>query len=266
MQMEAAPPDPGARPKAITLRLVMERSLLPEELIEYNKLSEDEALARAQALKTLPLEWQNIGEIGSLDIFEATEVLYMQYNRIERIENLECLPRLQFLALQGNRISVVENLQQLCVLEFLDLSKNEIQRLDEQELPLSINMLNLRENPCTKAFDYSERVLRRLTGLLVLDGAQLQHLRGAAAPAAPGAAKEVEEPADSAPFSSSQGLSAFHDRRAMQAESATSIASQIQAFTAEALADVEGFPERMEGALDRSKARREAVPEPRPRE
>lgn len=265
--MEAAPPDPGARPKAVTLRLVMERSLTPEELVEYDKLSEDEALARAQALKTLHLEWQNIGEIGSLDLFDSAEVLYMQFNRIERIENLECLPRLQFLALQGNRISVVENLQQLCMLEFLDLSRNQIQRLDEQELPPSINMLNLRENPCTKAFDYSERVLRRLAGLLVFDGAQLQNPQGGSAASAPGgAAKGLEEAADHAQFSSSQGLSAFHDRRAMQAESAASIATKIQAYTAEVLADVEGFAEHLEGALDRSRARRDALPEPRLRE
>lgn len=261
--------DAPVKSKAVTLRLVMEQSLTPEELAEYDKLNEEDALARAQALKTLHLEWQNIGEIDSLDLFEAAEVLYMQYNRIERIEGLDCLPRLQFLALQGNCIRAVENLLPLGMLEFLDLSKNEIQELGEEQLPPSVNMLNMRGNPCAQASDYRERVLRRLPGLLVFDGEELPQddsAGGPVLPAAPRLARELEEEPDDqrAAFSSSQGLSAFHDRRAMQAESAASIAGKIQAYTEEMLADVDGLAQHLEGAVGRSRARRSQPPaEPR---
>lgn len=251
------PDDPALPSKAVSLQLVMERSLTAAEFVDYGKWDAEELLDRARALKTLHLEWQGIGEIAMLDAFEAAEVLYFQYNRIERIEGLDCLPKLQFLALQGNRIEKVENLLCLPALECLDLSRNQIDVLDERELPETLNMLNLAENPCSTLAGYRDRMLRRLPSLVYLDGVELAMERGAADTEDLMARADAAERQEAVFAPSSRGLSAYYKKHELQSDMNASIAEQIDAYSVEALADCTTFTERTAEAAARSRQRRE---------
>lgn len=246
--------EPAPRPKAITLRLVMEYSLTKSELADYNSLSADEALERAGALKAVHVEWQNIGEIAGLEPFEAAEVLYAQYNQIPRIEGLECMPKLQFLALQGNRITRVENLLCLKELEFLDLSKNYIESLDEEQLPESINILNFTENPCASADGYRERLLARLPDLAYLDGEELAPDPSSSSTALDAAAAHEQQLA-----AGEQGLSAYWKKSELQSGIEAAVKERIEAYSVEALADVEDVGRIADQAADRSRQRREKM-------
>lgn len=255
--MTTGPPElfePEARIKLVSLKLVMESSLTKSELDEYNDLPTEGALERARTLKTLHLEWQNIGEIAMLEPFEMADVLYMQYNRIERIEGLECLPNLQFLALQHNRIVKVENLTCLTVLECLDLSKNQIETLEENELPETINMLNLKENPCTVVPGYSERLSARLPDLGYLDGEEINSF-AATTGGSTGAATDFNT-ASPELLAGEKGLSAYWRKDELQSAGEADIADRIEAYSIEALADVDGFSRQVEDASERSKVRR----------
>eukprot|EP00931_Biecheleriopsis_adriatica_P006901 TRINITY_DN108244_c0_g1_i1.p1 TRINITY_DN108244_c0_g1~~TRINITY_DN108244_c0_g1_i1.p1 ORF type:complete len:294 (-),score=58.80 TRINITY_DN108244_c0_g1_i1:180-1031(-) len=244
--------------KQITLRLVMEKSLTQAELREYDNLPEEGALERAQALKTIHLEWLGIGEIAGLEPFESAEVLYLQANLIERIDGLDCLPRLQFLALQSNRITNVENLLCLTELEFLDLSKNRIAELDVKQLPQKINMLNFRENPCTKAADYQSRLQAHLPDLYTLDGVDIGE-EVAAQSTAPTPATDV----DAVLSATEQGLGAYWKRNDLHAGLTADMQDSIQAYSMESLADAD-LSRRVEEATARSRARRSAQPLPTP--
>ncbi|NXK43281.1 LRC46 protein, partial [Piprites chloris] len=124
---------------------------------------------------TIRLDRQNISSIGKLQDQGGIHSLYLQQNKIERIENLGCFPNLRFLCLAGNRIQRVENLQPLPHLCALDLSHNYIQVLDTEELPRSLQILDLTGNECTRQHGYRELVLGALPHLLQLDA---QPLRG----------------------------------------------------------------------------------------
>lgn len=250
------PYDTTVPTRKVSLQLVMERSLTAAELVDHDKWDADALFDKARALKTLHLEWQGIGTIAMLDAFEAAEVLYLQYNRIERIEALDCLPKLQFLALQGNRIEAVENLLCLCSLECLDLSRNQIDVLDEDELPQTLNMLNLAENPCTSSTGYRDRLLSRLPKLVYLDGVGLE-MQGATDTDDLLAKAEAAEQQKPVFAPSSRGLSAYSKKHELQSDVNNSIQEQIEAYSMEALADCTTFTERAEEAAARSRQRRE---------
>jgi len=255
----AEPPfDPAPRPKQITLKLVMQNSLPKEEADAYDQLSMEEVLARAQSLTTLHLEWQTIGEIANLECFDAAEVVYLQYNRIPRIEGLEGMPRLQFLALQHNRIRVIENLLCLTALEFLDLSKNKIATLDVAELPTSICILNLKENPCTDDSGYLTRLLARLPDLGHLDGVDVGNQANVDLSSTATCVNAASELTVSA---GEKGLSAYYKRGALQSDAESGIADQIAAYATESLADVDGLSERRDVAVGRSVARQKQLQE-----
>lgn len=232
----------------ITLRLVLEKSLPPGEYVLTETMDVVGTLEQAGRLKTLHLEWEGIADITMLDAFGATECLYLQYNQIPRIEGLESLVKLQFLALQHNRISVVENLLHLRQLEFLDLSKNRIEDLNVRELPKSVNILNLRENPCSVALGYRERILERLPALGVLDGVPL-HAASQERPSTAALAEAAELQ------SGERGLSAYWRRDELSSGLAETVASQIEAYSLEALGDLAGSG--LDGALARSRERRQ---------
>lgn len=256
--LETFESEPQPKAQKINLQLVMKASLTKEELGDYDKLSFEEVLEKAQGLKTLHLEWQNIAEIASLEPFEATEVLYLQYNRIEHIEGLDFMPKLQFLALQHNQIKAVENLLQLRELEFLDLSGNQIVELDAKELPRSINILNLKGNPCTKHLDYREKLLARLPELLYLDGDALEadtSASGLPSLGLDGGQEELELTAGE------KGLGAYYRREELQEGLRSSTADQIQAYSTEVLADVDGFSGCVDSAVKRSEGRRRNLQE-----
>eukprot|EP00405_Crypthecodinium_cohnii_P051077 CAMPEP_0206605720 /NCGR_PEP_ID=MMETSP0325_2-20121206/50645_1 /ASSEMBLY_ACC=CAM_ASM_000347 /TAXON_ID=2866 /ORGANISM="Crypthecodinium cohnii, Strain Seligo" /LENGTH=308 /DNA_ID=CAMNT_0054121441 /DNA_START=181 /DNA_END=1107 /DNA_ORIENTATION=- len=253
--------EPEPRPKTITMRLVLERSLSKAELAEYDALDEGDAFDKVRSLKTIRCDWSNIGEISSLEPFEAAEVLYLQYNRIPRIENLDCLPRLQFLALQGNQITAIENLDRLTELEVLDLSKNYIGDLDEEELPTSINILNLKENPCTEVDNYKARLLKRLPDLLRLDGEDIgdrmeEALKESVAPTLGSLTGSNE-----VLTSTEKGLGAYWKKGQMQSSMQADMKERIEAFSMESLADVQGFDRRLAEATARSVARRKSLEE-----
>lgn len=260
VRLDAFEPQPGAR--QITLQLVMMRSLLVDELVEFNSMSVEQAMSKAALLKTLHLEWQDIVEIANLEMFDSAEVLYLQHNRIEVIRGLESMPRLQFLALHSNRIRKVEHLSHLSELEFLDLSDNLIEMFDVKELPESINILNLKGNPCADSRWHVDRLRHHLSQLAILDGVELPETLGAADLAQSGLSLVLEEGA--LPQETLQGLSAFSKREELQSGVAASIADQIAAYSLEADADFEGFGGKVEGAVSRSQARRRADNSQRP--
>ncbi|XP_027487040.1 leucine-rich repeat-containing protein 46 isoform X2 [Corapipo altera] len=143
-------------------------------------LSDNLILTRSRSTELLPpstirLDRENISSIGKLKDQGGIHSLYLQQNKIERIENLGCFPNLRFLCLAGNRIQRVENLQPLPHLCALDLSHNLIQVLDTEELPQSLQILDLTGNECTRQQGYRELVLGALPHLLQLDA---QPLRG----------------------------------------------------------------------------------------
>mmetsp|Transcript_57519 Transcript_57519/g.100724 ORF Transcript_57519/g.100724 Transcript_57519/m.100724 type:complete len:308 (+) Transcript_57519:76-999(+) len=257
LSSQAFEPEPRPKAQKINLQLVMKSSSTKEELGDYDKLSFEEVLEKAQTLKTLHLEWQSIAEIANLEPFEATEVLYLQYNRIERIEGLDFMPKLQFLALQHNQIKVVENLLHLRELEFLDLSGNQITELNTSELPQSINILKLKDNPCAKRFDYQERLLARLPDLLYLDGKELQAAEQAdgGLPALSGGCEE-----ELTLTSGERGLGAYYRREELQDGMRANTHDMIEAYSIEVLAD-EDFSGRVDSAVKRSDARRKKLQE-----
>jgi len=255
------PVEPPQKPTKITLQLALGCSSVKADLGDYNKLSAEEVYEKAQCLKTLHLEWQNIVEIANLDPLESVEVLYLQYNRIEHIEGLDGMPKLQFLALQGNRIENIENLEHLSELEFLDLSCNRINSFAVAELPKSIAILNLKENPCATAPDHQERLQAHLPDLAYLDGIQLQEDDALAGVASSGPHALAGSSADVQLDASDQGLSAYYRKDGLQLGMAANIEEQIQAYGCEALGDVDGFTEQTDAAVKRSEWRRKGVEE-----
>ncbi|KAE8575021.1 hypothetical protein XENTR_v10003669 [Xenopus tropicalis] len=121
-------------------------------------------------LHSVRLDRERITRMSSLECVRETHSLYLQENLIKKIENLELLKNLRFLSLSGNRIEEVTNLHSLLNLQFLDLSHNLIQRVNEGELPPKLLALDLRENGCTHAPDYRQKVMTALPLLQELDG------------------------------------------------------------------------------------------------
>ncbi|XP_045382264.1 leucine-rich repeat-containing protein 46 [Lemur catta] len=150
----------------ITEALITKRNLtFPED----EELSEKMFHTLAE-LQTVRLDREGITSIRNLEALQSLHSLYLQANKIRRIENLACVPSLRFLSLAGNQIRQVENLVDLPCLQFLDLSENLIETLKLDEFPLSLLILNLTGNSCTKQDGYRELVTEALPLLLDLDG------------------------------------------------------------------------------------------------
>merc|ERR1711971_54187 len=137
-----------------------------------------------------------------------------------------------------------ENLKHLQQLEVLDLSSNLIDTLDVEELPTSINCLNLRGNPCAEKPGYKERLLAHLADLAYLDGQVLDTVelsRGdlqlmdsvravastSSSSATLGSAAEAGEVTLSG---GEQGLGAYYRRDELQTGFAASIQGKLQAY------------------------------------
>ncbi|XP_030743948.2 leucine-rich repeat-containing protein 46 [Echinops telfairi] len=162
----------GAEEKGlcVTEALITKRNLtFPED----DDLSEKMFHTLAE-LQTVRLDRERITFIRNLESLRSIHSLYLQSNKIQRIENLACIPSLRFLSLAGNRIKQVENLLVLPHLQFLDLSDNLIETLKLDEFPLSLLILNLTGNGCTKQKDYRKLVIRGLPLLLDLDQQPVQ--------------------------------------------------------------------------------------------
>ncbi|KAK6166372.1 hypothetical protein SNE40_023084 [Patella caerulea] len=160
----------SSKPVRLSLHLIVKRNLPPEA----EKWSQEEIVNALNEITHLRLDRENIYEIDSLELLgDKVKNVYLQQNSIQQIQNLECLKCIKFLSLAGNCIKVVENLLGLNHLRVLDLSDNQIQILHIEELPNSLIILNLENNPCTEKTGYSqyrEKVIQHLPELLQLDG------------------------------------------------------------------------------------------------
>jgi Leucine-rich repeat (LRR) protein len=249
---------PPKKPEKITLELALKSSCSKADLGDYDKLSTEELYEKAQSLKTLHLEWKNIGAISKLEPFENVEILYLQHNMIERIDGLDFMVNLTFLALQHNRIKAVENLLDLRGLEVLDLSNNQISDLDVTELPQSIQVLRLTANPCTEVPDYGDRLRAHLPDLAHLDGKDLIDDIGGAIESLTINATDSSEVQLRA---GEKGLSAYYRKDEMRDGMTANIHEQIEGYSIEALADVDDFSRRIGDAVKRSEGRRKQIDE-----
>eukprot|EP00746_Dinoflagellata_sp_MGD_P009380 gnl/MRDRNA2_/MRDRNA2_119053_c0_seq1.p1 gnl/MRDRNA2_/MRDRNA2_119053_c0~~gnl/MRDRNA2_/MRDRNA2_119053_c0_seq1.p1 ORF type:complete len:321 (+),score=71.24 gnl/MRDRNA2_/MRDRNA2_119053_c0_seq1:59-964(+) len=243
--------DATEKSRKIGMQMVLENSILPEGLGDYSKLTVDGLMEKAAQLTTLHLEWMRIDEISNLEAFTGAQTMYLQYNRIEIIGGLHDLVGLQFLALQHNRIKKIENLKHLAQLQFLDLSFNKIQDLDEKEIPLSVGLLSLKGNPCTRESNYKERVVACLPDLEMLDGIELNIPEIEDGDALP---LELHDVNVTRPASSSGN--AYSRKGDMHESASASISEQIERYSREVLADVHGFESTVEGIVARSVERR----------
>ncbi|XP_075417827.1 leucine-rich repeat-containing protein 46 [Tenrec ecaudatus] len=186
----------------ITEALITKRNLtFPED----DDLSEKMFHTLAE-LQTVRLDRERITFIRNLESLQSIHSLYLQSNKIQRIENLACIPSLRFLSLAGNRIKQVENLLALPHLQFLDLSENLIETLKLDEFPLSLLILNLTGNGCTKQKDYRKLVIKGLPLLLDLDRQPVQERWVSDEEGAAASGGEDEYPELSGPFCSERGF------------------------------------------------------------
>lgn len=136
-------------------------------------LDSDQVADAVLSLTHLRLDRLRIGAIENLDVFgDSVTNLYLQHNFISKIENLEALQhRLRFLVLSGNRIAKMEGLAALQALEYLNLAENLIEALpeEERELPKSIRILDMHDNPVSEKQGYVATLLRWLPRLTSLD-------------------------------------------------------------------------------------------------
>lgn len=77
---------------------------------------------------------------------------------------------LEYLSLAHNEIEKIEGLTTLKKLLFLDLSENLIAELDTDELPASIAILKVRENPIADSPNTRTALILALPELEDLDG------------------------------------------------------------------------------------------------
>ena len=121
-------------------------------------------------LQFMHLEFKDITEISCLEAFVGLESLYLQHNRIAEISGLECLKSLQFLAIQNNLIKELKGLNELESLAFLNISFNKIKQYDPSELPKSIYILKMMNNPCERHMkDYRKLAVLQCENLEEMD-------------------------------------------------------------------------------------------------
>lgn len=154
----------------LSFQIIVKRNLPPEA----SKWSHEEVVKELSKVSHVRLDRENIGFIDNLELMSSKVTnLYLQNNKIQTIENLECLTNLRFLTLSGNKIRKIEGLSLFKHLGLLDLSQNLIQTFDIDELPQSLIILNLRDNPCTHMSDYRGSIIQDLHNLKQLDGTEV---------------------------------------------------------------------------------------------
>ncbi|KAM4033848.1 leucine-rich repeat-containing protein 46 [Anomaloglossus baeobatrachus] len=151
-----------------TLSAIVRRNLRPE-------LGAPQDVSQALLhLHTVRLDREGITTLQNLEMVKEVHSLYLQENLIKKIENVDALKNLRFLSLSWNKVEEIQNIRCLTSLQFLDISHNLIKNLDAGELPQSLVILNLTGNPCTKAKDYRQQVLKALPVIQQLDGETLK--------------------------------------------------------------------------------------------
>eukprot|EP00817_Percolomonadidae_sp_ATCC50343_P001717 CAMPEP_0117422288 /NCGR_PEP_ID=MMETSP0758-20121206/3163_1 /TAXON_ID=63605 /ORGANISM="Percolomonas cosmopolitus, Strain AE-1 (ATCC 50343)" /LENGTH=274 /DNA_ID=CAMNT_0005204829 /DNA_START=318 /DNA_END=1142 /DNA_ORIENTATION=+ len=102
--------------------------------------------------------------------------LYLQHNCLKSItDDFSFFYTIEFLALQHNQIEELpEHLKTLSHLAFLDLSHNKIENLTVQNLPTTLEYLNLEGNPCmTKQDSLIDDIIKHCPQLIQLDDMQI---------------------------------------------------------------------------------------------
>lgn len=167
----AKPNDISKLHKEITVKLIADQNI-PNKL----SMSGDDIAEALVKLSHIRLDRLQISTIENLECLGPVTNLYLQQNYIGCIENLDVLTNLRFLTLAGNRIKKIENLKVLKQLKFLDLSSNLIENCETDELPHSLFILSLKDNPCTKNKNYRTTVTEALINLNELDEVPVDRL------------------------------------------------------------------------------------------
>ena len=163
-EAEAAAPPPRRKPRVLSMKLIADRCLPPEER------GGGEAMADSLlSLTRLRLDRLELGSMDGLDVCNGAQHVYLQHNRISRIEGLEFFSDLRFLVLGANEIEAIEGLAHLRALEYLDLSQNRIADAAAHELPAELRALDLYGNPCAREPGYRRALVGALPALFRLD-------------------------------------------------------------------------------------------------
>ena len=163
-EAEAAAPPPRRKPRVLSMKLIADRCLPPEER------GGGEAMADSLlSLTRLRLDRLELGSMDGLDVCNGAQHVYLQHNRISRIEGLEFFSDLRFLVLGANEIEAIEGLAHLRALEYLDLSQNRIADAAAHELPIELRALDLYGNPCAREPGYRRALVGALPALFRLD-------------------------------------------------------------------------------------------------
>ena len=84
-----------------------------------------------------------------VDELVALQELLLNDKKLEMIDGLELFADgLQRLDLSDNLIEIIENLEFLPCLKYLDLSNNQINHFQVNDIPISLELLNISRNPC----------------------------------------------------------------------------------------------------------------------
>ncbi|XP_059169567.1 leucine-rich repeat-containing protein 46-like [Physella acuta] len=160
------------KPVHLDLHLIVKRHLP----LEASQWTQNEMIQELNKIKRLRLDRENIGGIDGFELL-STDVthLYLQFNKIQKIENLECLPNLQVLILSHNQISKLEGISHLQKLVFFDISNNCIEELNPDDIPKSIVILNLTDNPCAANVSHRKNLIQWLPKLKHLDGSDISN-------------------------------------------------------------------------------------------
>lgn len=86
---------------------------------------------------------------------------------------MEFLFHLEYLSLAHNKITRLQGLLSLKSLLYLDVSENQIAELEVPQIPKTIALLKVRENPFCREAGYRERLILELQDLEELDGEEI---------------------------------------------------------------------------------------------
>lgn len=130
----------------------------------------DELLRKAATISHCRLDRELLKSVPFLDFLPCLTNLYLQCNEIQEMSNFSGLPGLRFLTLAENKITTIKGIKNLPRLGFLDLTENRIASVDFTEIPDSLVIMNISDNPCSELASFRDDVIQNLPKLKSLDG------------------------------------------------------------------------------------------------
>lgn len=118
--------------------------------LSSNQIETIENLDNLLKLESLQLSSNHIRKISGLSSLVALRFLYLINNQIDQIEQIENLENLEELFLGENKIRQISGLKGSKKLWKVYLNDNRIENLFLDNLPVTINILNLAGNVITK--------------------------------------------------------------------------------------------------------------------